>query len=329
MKRFFIKTIVGALLISGIAPVFSKVHAEEHADSFENGILINLENNINSGREGQKNIDDVQNDSSNLEGLIDTEINYISKETADDTNNGIVEYQVDVEKELGVDKDSLQMIVSEYSDKEMSISSQLESEGLDITSDMYINTDTGEITLSGVTTLENGKVDSQNFNLFFHEIQGENFIATAVDQSTGEIYEINTIDAQASVLPALVIGVVLKEGAKWAIKKYGPKLLISTFSRAAISAAIKNIGKFAVSNKHLSNAGGNYRKFNTTSKTKINQWIKEGLQSKNISISLNDNDKLSFVITVNLGKKIGTKGEKKIKIVIGYDGKIWTSYPIA
>ncbi|TDL88715.1 hypothetical protein E2R55_16225 [Vibrio vulnificus] len=319
MKRFFIKTIVGALLISGISPVFSKVHAVENADSFENEILINLENNI----------EDVQNDISNLEELIDTEVNYISKETAEESNNDIVEYKVDVEKELGVDKDSLQMIVSEYSDKEMSISSHLESEGLEITSDMYINTDTGDITLSGVSSLENGEVNSQNYKLFFHDIQGENFIATAVDQSTGEIYEINTIDAQASVLPALVIGVVLKEGAKWAIKKYGPKLLISTFSRAAISAAIKNIGKFAVSNKHLSNAGGNYRKFNTTSKTKVNQWIKEGLQSKNISISVNDNDKLSFVITVNVGKKIGTKGEKKIKIVIGYDGKIWTSYPIA
>lgn len=66
----------------------------------------------------------------------------------------------------------------------------------------------------------------------------------------------------------------------------------------------------------------------TTSKSKVNKWIKEALQSKNLSFTINDNKKLSFVITANLKKKIGTKGETKIKIVIGWDGKIWTAYPI-
>lgn len=66
----------------------------------------------------------------------------------------------------------------------------------------------------------------------------------------------------------------------------------------------------------------------TTSKSKVNKWIKEALQSKNLSFTISDNKKLSFVITANLKKKIGTKGETKIKIVIGWDGKIWTAYPI-
>ena len=38
--------------------------------------------------------------------------------------------------------------------------------------------------------------------------------------------------------------------------------------------------------------------------------------------------KLSFRADINLGKTIGTKGEKKIRIVIGYDGKVWTAFPV-
>lgn len=223
---------------------------------------------------------------------------------------------------------TLEMTVQEFSDEEMAITSHVESEGLEILSNMNFNVETGEMSITGDTILEDGEIITQSYSIFFHEIEGENFIATAVDHNTGEMYEVNTIEAQASVLPALVLGVVLREGAKWAIKKYGPRLLISTFSKAAINAAIKKVANFTVSNKHLSNAGGSYAKFNTTSKTTVNNWIKEGLQSSNLSIAVNDNDKLSFVITVNLGRKIGTAGETKIKIVIGYDGIIWTSYPV-
>lgn len=56
--------------------------------------------------------------------------------------------------------------------------------------------------------------------------------------------------------------------------------------------------------------------------------MKEALNSKDFSFTLSDNDKLSFVVTKNLGKKIGTKGQTKIKIVIRANGKIWTTHPV-
>ncbi len=49
---------------------------------------------------------------------------------------------------------------------------------------------------------------------------------------------------------------------------------------------------------------------------------------KFLIFKINDSEKLSFRFEVNLGKKIGTKGETKIRIVIGYDGKIWTAFPV-
>ncbi|MED0650620.1 MULTISPECIES: hypothetical protein [Aeribacillus] len=83
----------------------------------------------------------------------------------------------------------------------------------------------------------------------------------------------------------------------------------------------------------MKSTGGTYAKFNTTSKSQVNNWVKEGLNSKNASYSLNPevetkNADLSFVVIANLGKVIGTKGQKKIKIVVGWNGKIWTAYPI-
>lgn len=58
-------------------------------------------------------------------------------------------------------------------------------------------------------------------------------------------------------------------------------------------------------------------------------WIKEALQKAKVSnFQINDNDKLSFRFDVNLNKKIGTKGETKIRVVIGYDGNIWTAFPV-
>lgn len=267
-----------------------------------------------------------------LPGIASAESNE-SKIESDNKFIGVEEntndvYEVDIEKEFGVDlEENIEMAVEENQD-EVNVTTELETENGNVQTDMNINEETGEIKVTGITELENGEKEINNYNVLIEEIEGTDFKATFVDQKTGEYYKISTIEAQASIVPAIIIGVVAKFGIKWAIKKYGKKLIIKTFKKTAIKQAIKKVSKFSVSNKHLSNAGGRYRKFNTTSKSKVNKWIKEALQSKNISFSINNNKKLSFVITANLGKKIGTKGEKKIKIVIGWDGKIWTAYPI-
>ncbi len=86
---------------------------------------------------------------------------------------------------------------------------------------------------------------------------------------------------------------------------------------------------FIVKNKHLSSSTSNWAKFNTNSQTTAKGWIKEALQKASVSdFEINYNDKLSFKFDVNLNKKIGTKGETKIRIVIGYDGNIWTAFPV-
>ncbi|MBM7713155.1 hypothetical protein JOC94_000121 [Bacillus thermophilus] len=148
-----------------------------------------------------------------------------------------------------------------------------------------------------------------------------------VFRSSGEIYNVNTIDAQASAIPVLAL--VLRQGATWAIKKYGKRALISAFGKYALSNAIKNVAKLTVKSKHLKSSKQRFSKFNANSQTTDKKCIKEALQKASVSkFEMNKNEKLSFRVDVNLGKKVGTKGETKIRIVIGYDGKIWSAFPV-
>jgi RHS repeat-associated protein len=97
-------------------------------------------------------------------------------------------------------------------------------------------------------------------------------------------------------------------------------------SKASFKAA-DNVHSFKVSNKHLQSAGGNYRKFATDSVDEVNSTVKEGLQSPNAQF-LPNNKPNSYKVITDLGRTIGTKGETKLQVIVGADGKIWTAYPI-
>lgn len=301
MKRRFIEFLVTVFMFSSIVGYAPKVFAEENADP------TNTEENF---------IENAEQIDVGLEHKIEKKVN--------DGNTTI--YEVNVEKELGIKNDNFEMIVEETSKEEMTINSELESGDLTFGSELYINIETGQFYATEETISETGEVTKTIYDIFINEIEGEEFKAHLIDRNSGELYEINTIDAQASVIP--VLGLIIKQGVKWAVKKYGKKALVSAFGKYALSNAIKKVAKFTVSKKHLSNAGGSWRKFNTTSQSTVRAWVKEALQ-KNPSIKFNENyDKLSFTITGNVGKKIGTKGETKIKVVFDYTGKIWTAYPV-
>ena len=97
-------------------------------------------------------------------------------------------------------------------------------------------------------------------------------------------------------------------------------------SKAAFKAA-KSASKFKIPNKHLAKANGKYAKFNSNSTSQIRKWISEALKSNKATFHPN-NKKNSYYIITNLGKKVGTKGEKCIKVVFDTSGKIWTAYPV-
>ena len=96
-------------------------------------------------------------------------------------------------------------------------------------------------------------------------------------------------------------------------------------SNAAFKAASK-VKKFTVSSKHLSNAGGRYAKFATTKQSQVQSWVSQALKSPNATFHPNGSG--SYYIITDMGKAIGTKGERLIKVVFDTAGKIWTAYPM-
>ncbi len=95
--------------------------------------------------------------------------------------------------------------------------------------------------------------------------------------------------------------------------------ILNETSQSAFKAA-DNVSEFPVSNKHLMDAGGRWQKFDTTDKGQVNTWVQEGLRSENAQILPNNQEKLYKIIT-DLSKTIETRGETKIQVIIGADGK--------
>jgi hypothetical protein len=104
-------------------------------------------------------------------------------------DNTGVEYEVDVEEELGLDlAEDIEMTATEISDEEVVVSTEVENEDTSIDTELFVNSESGEITLSGHIELENGEIITQHFDVVLQEIDGTDFIATLIDQDTGESY---------------------------------------------------------------------------------------------------------------------------------------------
>lgn len=127
----------------------------------------------------------------------------------------------------------------------------------------------------------------------------------------------------AGVVLGAIIGPYIAKASKSIIR------LINSGIRKASNAAIKaasRVKNFTVSAKHLPKAGGRYAKFATNSQSEIRSWISQALKSKRASFYPNKSG--SYYIITNMGKTIGTKGERCIKVVFDTAGRIWTAFPV-
>lgn len=133
---------------------------------------------------------------------------------------------------------------------------------------------------------------------------------------------IGAVTIAGAVLGA-ILGPYIAKASKYVIN------LINSGIRKASNAALKaasKVKKFTVSSKHLSNSGGRYAKFATTKQSKVQSWISQALKSPNATFYPNTAG--SYYIIANIGKVIGTKGERLIKVVFDTAGKSWTAYPM-
>ena len=62
-----------------------------------------------------------------------------------------------------------------------------------------MNLETGELLYSVRRLMKMVKKPNKTFDVYVQEVEGNDFIATFVDQETGKEYEVNTLKASASI----------------------------------------------------------------------------------------------------------------------------------
>ncbi|WP_141235015.1 SAR2788 family putative toxin [Terribacillus saccharophilus] len=133
------------------------------------------------------------------------------------------------------------------------IETTIESENLDVQSQLELDLDEGGMLLNVESEDENGEIRNQEYEVVIHDINGEDFEASLIDTTTGEEYEVNTAELQASWVPLVIIAIhAARFGVKYAIKKYGKSAVSNAtkkYGKKASASSLKNL-KFA-SNKLL------------------------------------------------------------------------------
>jgi hypothetical protein len=81
-----------------------------------------------------------------------------------------------------------------------------------------------------------------------------------------------------------------------------------------------------VSAKHLPDAGGRYNKW--APGVDINSTVAGVLRSRGASFLPNAGNDGRFIVQMDVGTTVGTKGQTAVKVVVGYDGNVITAYPV-
>lgn len=96
-------------------------------------------------------------------------------------------------------------------------------------------------------------------------------------------------------------------------------------SRAAFRAA-DNVGRWRVSAKHLSGAGGRWNKW--AEGVDVNGSVANALRSDSATFLPNAGSADRFIVRADTGMVVGTRGESFVKVVVSNDGRVITAYPV-
>ncbi|MGM0751739.1 MAG: SAR2788 family putative toxin [Bacillota bacterium] len=110
--------------------------------------------------------------------------------------------------------------LKEDSDEKLILDMKVDEQDLKVDTELTMDLESQDAIITGSIVDESGNEYQESYHVVFHEVDDEILIATLIDTETGEEYEINSTTLQASVIP-IIVGVVLRLGIKYAIKKFG------------------------------------------------------------------------------------------------------------
>ncbi|WP_431808050.1 SAR2788 family putative toxin [Lysinibacillus sphaericus] len=177
------------------------------------------------------------------------------KSYANDEANTIeyntIEVENEILQELGIDDtEQLDLHVEEDNDL-VTVYTDINTTDVHVSTVIYYDTITESILLHG-TVEEDGEKISHEYEVIVHTNEGQEFSATFVDQSDGEIYDIDTLEAQSSALPVVIIAAVARYGISYAIKKYGRKATTNAIRSRNFDKVLSSVSRLdANSRKHI------------------------------------------------------------------------------
>lgn len=103
---------------------------------------------------------------------------------------------------------------------------------------------------------------------------------------------------------------------------------LKTASNAANSAA-DNIDLFTPKDKHSLGGGSKSKaRFSTNDVQGIRDVISNGLRSSSAAFYNNPDHPGTFRVVIDAGRPIGVKGQTKIRVIVGGDGKVINAFPV-
>ncbi|MFB6433774.1 MafB-like protein [Bacillus cereus] len=156
----------------------------------------------------------------------------------------VIEVEKEIKEDFGIEVAEQLNLDVKKEDNLVVVKTNLDTTDVKVTTEMEYNIDTEAILLDG-TVEENGEKVNQKFEVILHEVEenSNEFSATFIDQDTGEIYDMNTIEAQASALPLVIIAVVARYGITYAIKKYGKSAVNSAVKSKSFGQVLSSVSK--------------------------------------------------------------------------------------
>lgn len=200
--------------------------------------------------------EDNQTDASNV---INNDLTDFLIDTIEEENLNFV--QEEIEEELKIFDDSeIEAEIESIDETNIILSGSTDVNNTEV----KLNIDLEETNIElDATYEENGELISKKYEVVITSIVGEDFTAEFIDRETGEELTYSTIDAKASIAPAIpgvialvggqLLHVTVTTGVK-AVVKQGSKVLFSSTTKKAAQNALKSLGFNGVKLK-LGNTG--------------------------------------------------------------------------
>ncbi|NPC90766.1 hypothetical protein HOO54_05025 [Bacillus sp. WMMC1349] len=177
----------------------------------------------------------TQLESTNEEVIDNEEINSETEEIFGETVDG---NNVEINSEIDGDK--------------ATVETDIATDDLSVDGELELDLETGDMVVTAEAENESGELPQKEFEVQLHEVDGDDFTATLKDVETGEEFEVNTTQLQASWYPVIIIAIhVARYGIKYAMKKFGKTAVKKATKKYGKKATAKDLKKLKFRNADL------------------------------------------------------------------------------